>query len=230
MIPMKTLIGTVLPLMCRAVVDISIKFKYLSHINCVHFSVYLKYILKKKTRIFTSDARLYTKCIHFQVDLNNIYKVWSESSRPHELRNIQEWKVCYCFQYNLPSSRCTFSILFQFACLLKIEVFILVPKYSFTTSMTPSLIPKFLPRRLVSALETDRSQKGLNLENTGDRIGLRSRIQSMQPWQLRRVSSALSCKSKTPRVNFPLLFLLISWRSRLCSTYYVSFIVRPSLK
>ena len=50
--------------------------------------------------------------------------------------------------------------------------------------MTLSFLPKFLPRRFVSALETDGSQKGLHLENTVPEEGLRSCIQSKQPWQL----------------------------------------------
>ena len=53
------------------------------------------------------------------------------------------------------------------------------PKYSFTACMTPSLLSEIPTTKVkFSALGTDRSQKGLNLENTGDKEGLRSRIQS----------------------------------------------------
>ena len=43
-------------------------------------------------------------------------------------------------------------------------------------------------------------------------------------------ASALSCKSRTPRINFPLLFLTMSWRSRLssfciiCTVYRATFL------
>ena len=109
--------------------------------------------------------------------------------------------------------------LFQFAYPFKIEVFILVPKYLFTASMTPSLLMKFLPRRLFFSFgNREKSERAKSGEYRG--CGRTSKWHSVAAaiaichiW-----AGALSYKSRMPLVNFPLLFLTISWRSRLSSS------------
>ena len=68
--------------------------------------------------------------------------------------------------------------LFQFAYPFKIEVFVLVPQV-LIFCIYDTFIASEIPTTKVSlAFGTDRSQKGLNLENTGDEEDLQSHIQS----------------------------------------------------
>ena len=107
--------------------------------------------------------------------------------------------------------------LFQSAYHFKIGVFILVPKvliYCIYDTFIASEIPTTKVR--FSALGKDKCQKGLNLEKTGDEEGLRSRIQSQQRWQLATCEQVhYPARAERLESTFPLLFLTISWRSRL---------------
>ena len=120
------------------------------------------------------------------------------------------------FQYDLHSPRCAFSIAVPVWITFKIEVVILVPHVLIYCIYDTIIVSRNTYHEgWFLASVTDRRQKGLNLENTGDEERLRSRIQSAAATATCDVwAGVLSCKSRTPRVNFPLLFLTISWRSR----------------
>ena len=130
-------------------------------------------------------------------------------------------KLATIIQYNLP---------FISMHILHRCFSLLIPlKHSFTASMTHSLLPEFLPLGLFPAFGTDSSQKELNLENMRDEEGFRSRILLQQAWHLATCEQgALSRKNRTPGVNFPLLFLTISWRSCffciVCIVYHAIFL------
>ena len=69
----------------------------------------------------------------------------------------------------------------------KIESLFLVPKYLFTASLTPSLLPYCVPRVHeggISVLGTDKSHKEPFQEYMGDEEGFQIHIQSQQSWQL----------------------------------------------
>ena len=76
-------------------------------------------------------------------------------------------------------------MLFQFAYPFKIEAFFLISQVLINSTYTTFIASK-IPTMRVSFpdFETDRSQKELNLENTGDEEEPRSCIQSKQPQQL----------------------------------------------
>ena len=119
--------------------------------------------------------------------------------------------------------------LFQFAYPFKIEVFILVPQvliYCIYDTFIASEIT--YTKASFELLGTDKSQKGLNLGNTGDEEGpahsVTAAMAACDLW-----ADALSCKSRTPRVTF----LSSSSQSpdaavSVHSAKYAPFIVRPS--
>ena len=110
--------------------------------------------------------------------------------------------------------------LFQFAYHFKIEFFILVPQvliYCIHDTFVASEIST--TKVSFQLLGTYRSQKGLNLENTGIRKDFVAAFSRSSHGNLWCVSTCIkSCKSRTPRVSFLLLFLAISWNSRLSSS------------
>ena len=75
------------------------------------------------------------------------------------------------FQYNSLCLNALSPMRFQFAYPFKIEAFFLVPQVLINSNYDTLSASKFLPRKLVSDLETDRNIKGLNLEDTGDEEG-----------------------------------------------------------
>ena len=97
--------------------------------------------------------------------------------------------------------------LFELSCPFKIEGFFLAQKYSFTASITPSLLHTVFHEDEISVLGTDRSQKEPYQENMGDKERFHILIQSQQSW------------SRTPHVSFSRPFLAIFWCSRLNSLH-----------
>ena len=138
----------------------------------------------------------------YQNYLINDYEVCSESSSPHVLRNTQEWKYATLF-----------NIIYLVMHFLHRCLFLLIspkqkssPKYSFMASMTPSLLPKFLTTKVIFQLWGQREIRGAKSGEyrgwgrTSKPHSVAAAIATCDVW-----AGALSCKSRTPRVNFPLL-------------------------
>ena len=70
-----------------------------------------------------------------------------------------------------------------------------------------SVLEEFSVRRfesVLSAVETNRSQRVLGQRNMADGLMIRRHIQSQQPLQHQRCGlGALSCSGRTPRRSFP---------------------------
>ena len=86
------------------------------------------------------------------------------------------------------------------------------PKYSSTALMLSSLLPQLLPQRLIFRFRNRQKFKA----GWGRTLKLHlvaAAIAFSEMW-----AGALFCKSRTPWVNFPLIFFTMSWGSHLSSS------------
>ena len=133
--------------------------------------------------------------------------------------------VIIFFQYNLSLPRCTFSKAVPVSLFLQNRNPFPPPPPPHQHPSThkqhqwPSLLPKFLARRLVFRFAIRKKSEGATSREWGVGVwGKTSKLHLVAAAIATWWAGALSYKSNTPQVNFPLLFFTISWHSHLSSS------------